>query len=90
MFELSDIKPLGRTFLGLPMFDAGDGEQWAVGDETQVTTAVGKAVIDALKKTSPENADGLVSILGRQATDLVRAAAKPGGREFGLFLYRLR
>ena len=90
MFESSDIRPLGRTFLGLSVFAAGDDEQWAVGDEAQVNTAVGKAVLEALRRTSPENANGLVTILGRQATELVRAAAQPERREFGLFLFRLR
>jgi hypothetical protein len=32
----------------------------------------------------------LAPILGRELTDLMRAAADPGGREIGLFLYRLR
>ena len=76
--------------MDLPVYDAGDGEVWAVGDETQVNSAVGKEVIEALRHVAPEVIALLAPILGRELTDLMRAAAEPGQREFGLFLYRLR
>ena len=90
MFQLDDIRPLGRTFLGLPVFDAGDDERWAVGDDAQVSTAVGKAVLEALRGLDAEATNKLVHILGELLTDMARAAAEPEQREFGLFLYRLR
>jgi hypothetical protein len=90
MFELDDIRPLGRKCMGLPVYDAGDGERWAVGDDAQVNAAIGQEVIEALRHVAPEVTTLLAPILGRELTDLMRAAAEPRQREFGLFLYRLR
>ena len=86
MYELEDIRLLDRTFMGLPVYDDGDGEQWAVGDDAQVNSAVGRAVIEALRGLDVAE---LVPILGEQLTDLLRAAAEDE-REFGLFLYRVQ
>ena len=90
MFELESIQPSDRTFLGLPLFDSEDGEQWAVGDDAQVTAAIGRAVIEALRGLDAAATNKLVPILGELLTDMARAAAEPEQREFGLFLYRLR
>jgi len=76
--------------MGLPVYDAGDGEQWAVGDDAQVNAAVGQEVIEALRHVAPEVTSLLAPILGRELTDLMRAASDPSQHEFGLFLYRLR
>ena len=90
MHELDEIRLLDQKFQGLQVFDAGDDEQWAVGDDAQACSAVGRAVIEALRDLDSDTTDALVPILGEQVTDLMRAAADPDHHEFGLFIYRVR
>lgn len=90
MIQLDDVRRLARTFFGLAVFDAGDGEEWAVGDEGETHSAVGRGVIEALQHLDDAGAAALAPILGEHLIGLARAAADPDGRTAGLFLYRVR
>ena len=81
---------MDHTFHGLLVFDAGDDEEWAVGGEDQVHSAVGRAVVEALRGLDADAAAELEPVLGEQLTDLLLAAADPDQWDFGLLLYRIR